>query len=66
MQAGKHNETLVALVWRSLWTANDIVIASTAPLREKWERGWNFVKEEECQLARSVLHVSQDPVVGNG
>jgi hypothetical protein len=40
------------------WTADDIVIAPTTPLREKGERGRNFVKEDERQLVRSVLHVS--------
>lgn len=48
------------------WIADDIVIAPTAPSREKGERGRNFVKEDKCQLARNVLHVSQDPMVGNG
>lgn len=34
--------------------------------REKVAKGKNFVKEEERQLTRSVLHVTQDPIVGNG
>lgn len=33
---------------------------------EKVAKGKNFVKEEERQLTRSVLHVTQDPIVGNG
>jgi hypothetical protein len=40
--------------------------AVVVPSREKGERGKKFVKEEERQLARSVLLVLQDPVVGNG
>ena len=33
---------------------------------EKAVKGKNFVKEEERQLTKSVLHVTQDPIVGNG
>ena len=33
---------------------------------EKGKKGRNFVPDEERQLFCSVLHVSQDPVVGNG
>jgi hypothetical protein len=29
-------------------------------------KGRNFTSEEECQLCRSVLHVSQDPRIGTG
>jgi hypothetical protein len=32
----------------------------------KGKEGWNFSSEEECQLCRSFLHVSQDPIAGNG
>jgi hypothetical protein len=28
-------------------------------------KGKNFVHEEECQLTRSTLAISQDPIVGN-
>ena len=34
--------------------------------REKVAKGKNFMKEEERQLTRSILHVTQDPIVGNG
>jgi hypothetical protein len=29
-------------------------------------KGRNFIPKEECQLCRSILHVSQDPRIGNG
>jgi hypothetical protein len=32
----------------------------------KTKKGKNFKAEEESQLCRSFLHVSQDPIVGNG
>jgi hypothetical protein len=28
-------------------------------------KGRNFIPEEECQLCRSILHISQDPRIGN-
>jgi len=40
--------------------------AGAATATEKGKRGKTFVPEEERQLCCSVLHVSQDPVVGNG
>jgi hypothetical protein len=33
---------------------------------QRQSRGRNFVNEEEIQCCRSFLHISQDPVVGNG
>jgi hypothetical protein len=39
---------------------------STQAVRSGRSKGKNFVAEEECQLCRSVLHISQDSCVGNG
>lgn len=40
--------------------------ASQPHSRPPRSKGRNFTPDEECQLCRSVLHVSQDPRVGNG
>ena len=42
------------------------VHASQPHSRPPRSKGRNFTPDEECQLCRSVLHVSQDPRVGNG
>jgi hypothetical protein len=39
---------------------------TSGPAAPKPKKGRNFTPEEERQLCRSFLHVSQDPCVGNG
>jgi hypothetical protein len=39
---------------------------STQAVYSGRSKGKNFVAEEECQLCRSMLHISQDSSVGNG
>jgi hypothetical protein len=39
---------------------------STQAGRNGRAKGRNFVAEEECQLCRSMLYISQDSHVGNG
>ncbi|KAG0572072.1 hypothetical protein KC19_VG065600 [Ceratodon purpureus] len=40
--------------------------AAPGPAAPKPKKGRNFTPEEERQLCRSFLHISQDPCVGNG
>ena len=46
--------------------ASQVGDASQPHSRSPRSKGRNFTPNEECQLCRSVLHVSQDPRVRNG
>jgi hypothetical protein len=58
----------VSALCRSLHLSLYLVVVATMALTEaaKARKGRNFSPDEERQLCRSCLHISQDPISGNG